>query len=246
MRFRLLAVAGALATCALAQSPAPPAPASLYCVRFTSGPAWDTAKSPNEQDGMPEHSANLGQLRRNGAIVLGARFGDTGLVVFRAPDAATVDRYLEPDPTLRNGVFTARVDAFQPFYHGHTRVLDSEEAVLLRAYLDAFNRQEPGTIAALCAEDFIWYGVEGGTLAPEVQGRSRLHEWLTGYFKSLPSVRSEFLSIEQTGAFLSVRERSTWTNRAGVRVSQQALGIYEVRDGLIRRAWYFPSTPDAR
>jgi hypothetical protein len=30
-----------------------------------------------------------------------------------------------------------------------------------------------------------------------------------------------------------------------VRVSQQAHGIYEIRDNLIRRVWYFPSVKDA-
>lgn len=44
------------------------------------------------------------------------------------------------------------------------------------------------------------------TLKPEVQGRAALLKWLMGYFRDLPSVRTEFLALEQTGTFLSVRE----------------------------------------
>ena len=48
--------------------------------------------------------------------------------------------------------------------------------------------------------------------------------------------------LTQTGAHVSFRERVTWTAKDGTRRVQSALGVYEVRDGKIKRAWYFPST----
>jgi ketosteroid isomerase-like protein len=161
------------------------------------------------------------------------------------PDAAAAQAQFESDPTIAAGVFRLQVDAFAPFAHGNTAFLMTPEAILLRAYLDAVNRMDATAVTAMCAEDFTWYNVEGDKLTPEVRGRAKLHEWLSGYFRDLPSVRTEFLAVEQAGPFLTVRERAAWDNQAGQRVSQQALGVYEIRDGLIQRAWYYPSVKDA-
>lgn len=232
-----------------AQSPAP-APAStpppaLFAVRLTKGPAWDGAKPPHEQAGMREHSANIARLRREGLLVLGARFGEVGLLVLRLPDEAAVRTQLAPDPAVAGGIFQAQVDLFSPFAHGTTAWLMTPEAVVLRAYLDAANRLDAATVVALCAENFTWHNVDGDRVLPEVQGRANLRTWLDAYHRDIPSARSEFLSIEQTGPFLSVRERTTWVDKEGTRRTQQAIGVYEIRDGLIQRVWYFPAAKDA-
>lgn len=237
------------ASAALAQIPAPAPgptpPPRMFAVRLSKGPAWAEAKGPNDQAGMREHSANISRLRREGLLVLGARLGELGLLVLRVPDEAAVSTQLAPDPTTMNGVFQVQVDVFSPFAHGTTAWLMTPEAVLLRAYLDAFNRHDATATAAFCAENFKWFSLDGDKSSADVEGRAPLQEWLTGYFKAYPTVRSEFLSVEQTGPFLTVRERPSWDNQEGKRVTQQAIGIYEIRDGLIQRAWYFPSVKDA-
>ncbi len=43
-----------------------------------------------------------------------------------------------------------------------------------------------------------------------------------------------------TGPYVAIRERVSWTSKSG-RKSQAALGIYEVRDGLVQRVWYYPA-----
>ena len=237
---------------ALAQTPspvpAPPSPATapprLYAVRLSTGPSWDAAKSPNDQTGMKEHSANLARLRREGTLVLGARFGELGLLVLRVPDEAAVRTQLAPDPTVASGVFKVQIDVFSPFAHGTTAWLTTPEAVLLRAYLDAYNRHEPDAVAALLSPRVKWYSLDADKLNTDGDGREALRTWLTGYFKSLPDVRSDFLAIEQIGAFLSVRERARWTAKDGTSRSQQSHSVYEIRDGLIERVWYFPSVKD--
>jgi ketosteroid isomerase-like protein len=235
----------ALAFTAIASSQSTPPPPKLYAVRLTKGPAWDEAKSPNEQTGMREHSTNIARLRREGTLVLGARFGELGLLVLRVPDEAAVQTQLAPDPAITGGVLKVQTDVFMPFAHGTTAWLTTPEAIVLRAYLDAGNRLDADSVAALCAENFAWYNVESDKVVPEVQGRAKLRDWLLGYYRDLPSARSEFLAIEQTGPFLSVRERTTWKNKEGKPLSQQAVGVYEIRDGLIQRVWYFPSAKDA-
>jgi ketosteroid isomerase-like protein len=238
-----LALLLALLPAVLLAQPVPPP--KLFAVRLTTGPAWDAAKPPNDQAGMREHSANIARMRREGLVVLGARFGELGLIVLRVPDEAAVQAQFAPDPTIAAGVFRMQVDVFAPFAHGNTAWLTTPEAVLLRAYLEAFNRHDAEAVAAFCAEDFTWFSVDGAQTSADVTGRTPLRDWLIGYFKSFPTVRSDFLAVEQTGPFLSVRERATWDNKEGQRVSQQSHGIYEIRDGLIRRVWYFPSVKES-
>jgi len=83
----LLALFGLCLTATLpAQTATPSAPPpKMFAVRLTTGPTWDATKSPNEQTGMREHSANIARMRREGVVVLGARFGDTGLIILRVP-----------------------------------------------------------------------------------------------------------------------------------------------------------------
>lgn len=239
----LLCIALVLGPAARAQPEA--AQEKLFIVHFSTGPSWDQSKPPSEQTHFREHSANLNRLRREGLLLIGARYGDKGMIVLRAPDEAAVRAQLVQDPSLAAGTFAARIDLFRPFMHGGTNYPVTPEAVALRAYYDAFNRHDAAATAALCTEDVVWFTVDGDKVAPETTGRAALQDWLAGYFKSLPTVRSEVLSLEQAGAHLTVRERVSWDNKAGQRVSQQALGVYEVRDGLIRRAWYFPSSRDS-
>lgn len=245
MKSLLLLLLVLLPAAAWAQPAAPtPPPPKLFAVRLTKGPAWDEARSPNDQAGMREHSLNIARMRREGVLVQGARFGDVGLLVLRVPDEAAVQAQLAPDPAIAAGIFTVQTDAYAPFAHGTTAYLMTPEAGLLRAYLDAFNRHEPEAVAAFCAENFKWYSIDGDKTAVDAEGRTALRDWLVGYFKSFPTVRSEFLSVEQTGPFLTVRERPSWDNKEGKRVSQQAHGVYEIRNGLIQRVWYFPSARD--
>lgn len=236
----LLAIFG----CTSLRAQAAPAGEKLFVVHFTTGPGWDAAKPPPEQPFFAEHSANLSRLRRDGRLLVGARYGDRGMIILRAADESAVRAELDQDPSLAAGTFTAQIDAFRPFMHGSTNYLTTPEAVALRAYYDAFNRHDAEATAAFCTEDLKWFSVAGDQVGTDATSRAQLQEWLTGYFKSLPTVRSEVLSLDQTGAFLTVRERASWDNRTGQRVSQQALAIYEVRDGLIRRVWYYPSVKD--
>lgn len=239
---RWIGLLAALALPALAQTPA--AADKLFSARFTPGPSWDAKKSPNDQAGMRDHSSNLARLRGQGHIVLGARYGDTGLVVFRAATEDAVLKFLEPDTTLRNGVFKIQVDAFRPFYHGSTSTPTSPEATALRVYLESLNRLDVEMVLAVCADNFAWYSWQGEKVVTEVQGRANLSAWLSKYFKDLPSARAEFLSMEQTGPFLTVRERTVWQEPGGQRKAMQAIGVYEVREGLVQRVWYYPPTDD--
>ena len=76
-------------------------------------------------------------------------------------------------------------------------------------------------------------------------GRAAIEKWLAGYFKSLPDVRAEISDVTQTGPHVSFRERASWTAKDGTKRALNSVGIYEVHDGKIKRAWYFPAARDA-
>lgn len=224
----------------------PPTPPRLYAVRLTTGPAWDAAKSPNDQPGMRAHSANIARLRREGTLVHGARFGELGLLVLRLPDEPAVRAALAADPTIASGVFKIQIDPYAPFAHGSTAYLVTPEAVLLRTYLDAYNRHDPAAVAATLAPAVKWFGLSGDQLSTEGSSRDAVQTWLTGHFRAHPDTRSEISDLTQNGPYLSFRERATWTAQDGTRRSQQSLATAEIRDGLLARVWYFPAMPDPK
>lgn len=185
---------------AVATSSAPSAePArsdKLYAVRLTTGPAWDSAKPPNDQAGMREHSANIARLRREGLLVQGARFGDTGLLVLRVPDEAAVRTQLAPDPTIASGVFKAQIDVYSPFAHGTTAYLTSPEAAVVRAALAAYNNRDAAALAAHYADDIVMFAIgPDGKQTVEGEGRVAVEKWLTGYFQNNPDVTAELSDL---------------------------------------------------
>ena len=119
---------------------------------------------------------------------------------------------------------------------------DSASATLqvVQQFEQAFNEHDVEAMAALVAEDFRYFYVVGDSLVAQASSREELRKSMQGYFKGLPSARSEIEEYTVAGSFISVRERAYW-NANGKERSQFSLGVYEVRDGLIRRVWYYPA-----
>src|SRR5262245_39842912 len=111
---------------------------------------------------------------------------------------------------------------------------------ILRDFQIAFNKRDTGAMLALVASDLQWGNIQGDKIEIEINGKPALEKWLTGYFKSCPSCRSEIESLMAAGSYITVHERATWETKAGKK-EQKALAVYEVREGLIRRVWYFPA-----
>lgn len=91
---------------------------SLFVAFYTVGKNWDTEKSPNGQAFFKEHSAFLKRLRDTKVIVQGARYGDTGMVVFKASGQETAESLIHSDLAIQNQLFNVKIYAFAPFYKG--------------------------------------------------------------------------------------------------------------------------------
>ena len=91
-------------------------PSPLFVVHFETGPNWNKSLTPAEQPGFREHSANLNRLRKEGAIVFGARYEELGMIVLEAESLEAARAIVDADPGVRSGAFVARVAALQVFY----------------------------------------------------------------------------------------------------------------------------------
>jgi hypothetical protein len=82
--------------------------------------------------------------------------------------------------------------------------------------------------------------VTSSTLEIGARGPAELERQMTEYFRTRPSVRSEIEGSISGPRFVAFRERpQPSADRPERRPS--SLAVYEVVDGKIRRAWYYPA-----
>lgn len=93
----------------------------LFAVEIKTGPNWDAAKPAQEQAFFREHSANLKRLRDAGALVMGARYSDKGLVVLAEEDIVAVKAMMDADASVSAGTFVYEAHPFNVFYAGTVR-----------------------------------------------------------------------------------------------------------------------------
>ena len=103
---------------AAAAAAATPTATRQYLVVFSLGPAWDKSRPPPEQPRFADHGRNLKRLRDAGAIVLGARYADKGMLVLRAESEAAARAEIENDPGVQAGIFTFELNELRAFYPG--------------------------------------------------------------------------------------------------------------------------------
>jgi hypothetical protein len=94
------------------------APDSLYIVTYTTGPAWDNLKAPNEQPFFMDHSANLAKLRKEGVIRAGVRYAEMGIIFLSASSLLAAKEIVFADQAVVNKLFNAEVQRLNVFYDG--------------------------------------------------------------------------------------------------------------------------------
>lgn len=111
---------------------------------------------------------------------------------------------------------------------------------VIRAQLRAFNAHDAQALVANLHEKFAWFAVDSDVTTLEMQGRGNFRDSMVDYFRTVPGVRADIEELSVVGAFASTVERAYWL-QDGVEVSQASLAIYEIRNGLIYRVWYYPA-----
>lgn len=110
----------------------------------------------------------------------------------------------------------------------------TEAAEVVQALTAAFNDHDPAAMVALVAEDVQIFYIDGqGRASLGIDGRDQFERQMREYFVDFPGVRSEIEAIIDGPVHVSIRER--------IQGGDASLAVYEVREGLVERAWYFPA-----
>ena len=123
---------------------------------------------------------------------------------------------------------------------------DTTPVAVVREYVAAFNARELDAMVALVANDLLWTSIADDSLAEVGRGAEAFQRLLAGYFRAVPSARSELLEVGATGPWVTTHERTRWDASASGVAGQSSVVVYEVRRGLIRRVWFYPALPYQR
>lgn len=120
---------------------------------------------------------------------------------------------------------------------------DTTPVSVVREYVAAFNARDLDAMMGKVASDLVWMSVSDDSLTDVGRGVDAFRRLIAGYFRAVPSARSELITIDATGPWVTTHERTRWEASPGGVGGQTSLVVYEVRDGRIRRAWFYPSLP---
>ena len=106
--------------------------------------------------------------------------------------------------------------------------------LVVERLMEAFNAHDVEAMIGLVTDDVeLYYADENGAFAPASRSATQLATDMRAYFAANPSVQSRVEAVVPGPIFVSIRERIVG--------GQSSLGVYEVRQGLVRRVWYFPA-----
>lgn len=123
---------------------------------------------------------------------------------------------------------------------GQTPIEERDPEDVIRSQLAAFNGHNADALMANLHEGFAWFGVDSDITTLEMKGRDNFFKSMRDYFSSVPGARAEIEEIFVAGDFVTARERSYW-RQGEAELSQASLAVYEIRNGLIYRVWYYPA-----
>ncbi|HYW32595.1 MAG TPA: nuclear transport factor 2 family protein [Gemmatimonas sp.] len=123
---------------------------------------------------------------------------------------------------------------------------DTTPISVVREYVAAFNAKDLDAMMSVVASEVVWMSVAGDSLTNVGRGIDAFRRMIAGYFRAVPSARSELIKIDATGPWVTTHERTRWEASSSGVGGQTSLVVYEVRDRLIRHAWFYPSLPVPR
>lgn len=129
--------------------------------------------------------------------------------------------------------------SFFTFCINNTYTQNDELLRVLNDQVVAFNKGDVERLVNNVSEDFKWYSLTSDTLIIEVTGKHNFKKSMENYFRSGRKVTSTIDSYSIDGDRISFREVVSHKNKSGEKVSSSAMGIYEIKEGKITRAWYF-------
>lgn len=90
----------------------------LFIVHLSLGKNWDATKPANEQKYFSEHSKNLSDLRSKKVLLIGARYSDKGMMIFKGETKEEIRKMFSSDRMIEEELFNIDIQEFSPFYKG--------------------------------------------------------------------------------------------------------------------------------
>ncbi|PHS20624.1 MAG: hypothetical protein COA86_01370 [Kangiella sp.] len=111
---------------------------------------------------------------------------------------------------------------------------------LFNDQVDAFNKKDIKRLVNNVSEDFIWFSITSNELLIETKDKASFKMAMENYYKN--KNRNSFSKIEGytiDGDRISFKEVVSHRNKKGELVESSAMGVYEMKNNRIFRAWYF-------
>ena len=115
---------------------------------------------------------------------------------------------------------------------------DASTRAVIGGYFDALNRRDLLVLTAYVTPDFQWLSIVDGERIVEVESREALVETLRKHFEQYEIFRWNVVDARVLDDQVAVTERSEW-REGGAPQQRETLGVFELRDGRIRRVTYF-------
>lgn len=161
---------------------------------------------------------------------------------YRAP--ARKVRRVSNGPRPRGAEVTDSTDSSPPGYYLQSMSNRAEKNKdVVRAFVDAVNRQDWDRVATLVAPEFTRHSHAAGS--PGVRSRGELLRFLQAEFETFPDAREEIADILAEGDRVAVRHSFRGTQAgpmgpyppSGRIMSADYLAIYRLENGVIVEAW---------
>lgn len=114
------------------------------------------------------------------------------------------------------------------------------ELQIVNQLTDAFNAHDANAIAALSGEKVEWLNVRGRKLSVSASGRGEITREMTRFFAGRTGARCVVEDAIVSGTSVAVRRRIFWQDGSSVK-SEASLVVYQVKNGKVRRAWFYPT-----
>jgi hypothetical protein len=111
---------------------------------------------------------------------------------------------------------------------------------LLNSQVDAFNQRDIKRLVDNVSEDFKYFFITADELVLESKGKLAFQSGMEQYYAARKTkIHSVVEHYTIDGNKISFKEVVSHLNKQGKQVKSSALGVYEIRNEKITRAWYF-------
>ena len=121
-------------------------------------------------------------------------------------------------------------------------IRSSEESLLavFHDQFDAFNQGDVERLVNNVSDDFKWYSLTSDKLLTETSGKSDFKKSMQSYYQTRKfNSQSVVESFTIDKNRISFKEIVSHKDKEGKLITSSAIGIYEINNGKIVRAWYF-------